>query len=93
MITIKSCVRCRFFDDYTSSLDEYKGEHIGACHRFPPTRTDHRTAGSQPNEDEESQAGSFAIVFAGDWCGEYKPKDKAPVLDANSGFAPWTPSS
>ncbi len=59
------CETCRFWN-----RDE---ADTGDCCRFPPTLTSH---GAPFDNEERCDATQFPLTYAGQWCGEWKPRDE-----------------
>lgn len=67
----RSCGTCMFFRRLNPDLEELDGE----CLRYPPViaATDEQQA--LANEIGSEFAGSFPLIDALDWCGEYIRKE------------------
>ena len=82
------CENCKFgFDIYPDKLfNKENVESSVLCHRFPPSYT-HLQGNAVKNKQlvgggrlipgaHNETAAAWVVVNKGDWCGEYKLKDK-----------------
>ena len=70
--TGEECIRCYFFEDDIS--DNYIGQPVGHCMRFPPVA---RMPEKEPYKIIfDNQPWEHTIVQEYSWCGEFKERNQ-----------------